>query len=445
MVRDLTSSYGGIKLKNPIFGSSSPATQQPEICKKAYEYGAAALVLKTSFSEVPETLHVIGHPGYRIADWSGRGHWRPIPPKKTDPVIRGKKGVMKPPYSAVLIIGSGATSSFWIGDDYIDYYNACKKVIGDDCLLIPSIYAATEKGWEAQCRRVNKMKAKAVHLNLACPIVAGWEGIILSEKMKVLKPYEPPAANTEVTRYLTQLVVDGVDCPVIVKLPPFAYANVDTALAVQEVGGQGVELADSYTAPILRIDPETATPGWDPSYPSAGGGWGPWIIAHLCGQIVRMKKAGLKIDIAAVGGVETVGDIVRYTMAGASCVGSARTIMVEGWVKAADWLEGLEKWMEEKGYNSLAEIRGMIVDKVITDMSKLERSRPHIIGGPLPIKQIVLDEKKCIGCGWCEACCMHCAITMVNEKPVIAQEMCEACGMCESVCPVDALSLQRRG
>ena len=443
MAVDLTASYGGIKIKNPVFGSSSPVTQQPEICEKASKAGAAALVLKTSFVETPE-LRAVGHPQYRMADLTGLEPWRPIPPKKSDPVKRGKKGVMRPPYSSAFIMLSIPISSFWIGNDYIDHYNAVKKVVSDDCLIIPSIYAATEKGWANQCRRVEKMKAKMVHINLACPIVAGWPGSEFPEVLKALKPYEPPAANTEVARELTKFCVDHLDMPVVVKLHPFSFANVDTALALQEVGAQGIELADSHTGPMIRIDPETATPGWHPDYPGTGGGWGPWIIPHLCGQIFMMRKKGVNIDIAAVGGVMTARDIVRYIMAGASSVGSARTIMVEGWGIATDWLEELEQWMEKNGYSSIEEMKGIIIDKVITDPAKLEKSMPQIISGPRPVKQIVLTEKKCIGCGWCAAACMHCAIEMEDELPVYNQDMCEVCGMCEAVCPVNALAIQPR-
>ena len=444
MTVDLTTSYGSIKLKNPIFGSSSPVTQQPEICEKASKAGAAALVLKTSFMDTPDSLHTVGHPQYGMADVCGLEPWRPMPPKKSDPIKRGRKGVMRPQYSCILIMRSAPTSSFWLGDDYIDYFNEVKKVVSDDCVVIPSIYAATEKEWENQCRRVEKMKAKVVHINLACPIVAGWPGLELPEALKALKPYEPPAANTEVAVKITKFCIDHLDIPVVVKLHPFSFANVTTALALQQIGVQGIELADSNTGPMLHIDPETATPGWHPAYPVSGGGWGSWIIQHLCGQICAMRKAGVEIDIAGVGGVMTAKDILRYIMAGASSVGSARTIMVEGWGMAADWLEDLEQWMEKKGYNSIEEMKGIIVDKVITDPDQLERTRPQIIGGPRPTKEVILTEEKCIGCGWCAAACMHCAIEIQDELPTFDRSMCEVCGMCEAVCPVGALSIQPR-
>lgn len=441
MAVDLTASYGGVKIKNPIFGSSSPVSQQPDICQRASEAGAAALVLKTSFMETPD-LRLVGHPQYAVGDITGLEPWRPVPPKKSDPVIRGKKGKARPGYTMNLIMLSFPVSSFWIGDDYITHFNEVTKAVSEDCLIIPSIYAVTLKEWENQLRRVEKMKAKVVHLNLACPIVAGWEP--LPPELKELKPYEPPAANTEVATRITKFCVDHIDIPVVVKFHPFSFANVDTALALQKVGAQGIELADSHTGPMIRIDPDTATPGWDGDYPGTGGGWGPWIIPSICGQIYRMKKAGVTIDIAATGGIMTAKDIARYIMAGASSVGSARSIMVEGWGLATEWLDDLEQFMKEKGYNSLEEMKGIVIDKVITDPSTVLREMPQIIGGPRPSKEIALNEAKCIGCRWCAAACMHCAIDMVDELPSFNRDKCEVCGMCEAVCPVGALSIERR-
>jgi dihydropyrimidine dehydrogenase (NAD+) subunit PreA len=443
MVVDLSTSYAGLEIKNPIMGGSAPGVQLPEISEKGYRAGAAGLVMKTSFQECPdEFTKEMRYPFYRLADINGLEVWRPIPPKKSDPLIRGKKGVMRPGYTMVMIPHGNPGAAFWLGDDYIRGYNEIKARLGDDCLLVPSIYAATDEEWKEQCRRVREMKAQVVELNLACPIIAGWSGLKLSDAMKVLQPGEPPGANTEISRDITKLCVDNLDIPVVVKFTPFSFSNVATALAVQEVGAQGIMLADSVTAPMLRIDPETASPGWHPGLPTTGGGWGPWIISYLCGQIYRMRKAGVKIDITGCGGIQSSKDILRYIMAGASTVQVARTIMVEGWGVVGVWLEELTQWMERKGYKSITEIKGIAADKVKgpDELPPMELSR---YWGGEPTAEMVIDEKKCIGCGWCFGGCMYCAIELIDEHAVIMRDKCDTCGMCESVCPVGAIIMRR--
>lgn len=443
MAVDLSASYGGIKLKNPIMGGSSPVTQSPEICRKGSDYGAAGLVLKTSFSEIPELRQkTVGHPCYKMADFSGLEPWRPIPPKRSDPARKGKKGTMRPPYSLVIIKDAIPVPAFWQYDDYVRHYKEVEEVVSPDCLVVPSLYAATDEEWDAQCRRTREMGAKAVELNLACPIVAGMPGLMVPGDYADLKPGEPPSARPSIARRITKFCVERLDIPVVVKVHPFSFFNIDTALAVQEVGAQGIMLSDSNTGPMLMIDPETATPGWHPDFPTTSGGWGRWIIQHLCGVIFQMRQAGVRIDITGCGGIADFKDIVRYIMAGASSVQVARTLMAEGWVVASDWLEELPRWMAEKGYKSLMEMKGIAADKVVTDPTKLPLVVPQIMGGPPPREEIALSEEKCIGCGWCAAACTYCAIEMVNEDPVFDRRKCEVCGQCEALCPVGALSIQ---
>jgi dihydropyrimidine dehydrogenase (NAD+) subunit PreA len=443
MAVDLSTRYGGIKIKNPIMGGSGPPSQSLDICKKADKANAAGFVLKTNLEEITERLATtIGHPHYRMADLSGLEPWRPIPPKKSDPVIRGKKGVMQPPYSLIIIpLGIPVPAFGWL-DDYIDHYKEIRKGISEDCLVVPSFYAASKKGWDRHFRRIKEMNPAAVELELSCPIVAGVPGLELGDMLQGLAPGEPPCARPEVLERVVKYVVDHVDVPVIVKLNAMSFRNVEAALRCQEVGAQGIQLADSSTGLMLKIDPETATPGWHPDFPTAGGGWGRWIIQTICGQIYQMRKGGVKIDITACGGVTYAMDVVRYIMSGASSVHVCRVVMAEGWGIVTGWLEELSQWMEKKGYSNIKDMQGIVIDKVETDINKLPFERPQIMGGPRPSQEMLVSEEKCIGCRWCAEACMYCAIEVPNELAVINKDKCEACGMCEALCPVGAIKMQ---
>ena len=133
---------------------------------------------------------------------------------------------------------------------------------------------------------------------------------------------------------------------------------------------------------------------------------------------------------------------MRYVMAGASSVQVARTFMAEGWVLTSEWLEDLPKWMEEKGYKSFMEMKGIAADKVVTDATKLPLVVPQVMGGPPHTEEIALSKEKCIGCCWCANACTYCAIDMVDEHPIIDKKKCEVCGQCEALCPVSALSIE---
>jgi ferredoxin len=98
--------------------------------------------------------------------------------------------------------------------------------------------------------------------------------------------------------------------------------------------------------------------------------------------------------------------------------------------------------MERNGYNSIEDLRGIIVDKVVTDSAKFEQRIPQKVGGPPPPNEVVLDERKCIDCGWCEAGCMFLAIEIGEGLPRVDRKKCETCGMCVELCPVGALAMR---
>ena len=53
--------------------------------------------------------------------------------------------------------------------------------------------------------------------------------------------------------------------------------------------------------------------------------------------------------------------------------------------------------------------------------------------------EIMLDEKKCVGCGQCtKTCTLH---HFVDGQHFIDRERCKHCGLCARICPTNALTL----
>ena len=64
---DLSSKYGGLKVKNPLVCASGPPTHTHEACLRAARAGFAGVVLKTNSREAPDTLlHTMAWPAPAI-------------------------------------------------------------------------------------------------------------------------------------------------------------------------------------------------------------------------------------------------------------------------------------------------------------------------------------------------------------------------------------------
>ena len=109
--------------------------------------------------------------------------------------------------------------------------------------------------------------------------------------------------------------------------------------------------------------------------------------------------------------------------------------MNHGFRIVEDMIEGLNNWMDEKGYKTLDDFRGKSVEK-ITKWESLDLNY-HIVAN--------INQSTCIGCGLCYIACedgAHQAISVsadpANRIPSIIEENCVGCNLCSLVCPVEA-------
>jgi dihydropyrimidine dehydrogenase (NAD+) subunit PreA len=91
------------------------------------------------------------------------------------------------------------------------------------------------------------------------------------------------------------------------------------------------------------------------------------------------------------------------------------------------WLEkqvdGLDKFMDEKGYKTINDMLGIATDACI------EYSE-------MPAEKATVDQEMCINCGMCLKACFSKAMQQGEEKAFVQEENCVGCGGCYSVCPV---------
>ena len=96
-------------------------------------------------------------------------------------------------------------------------------------------------------------------------------------------------------------------------------------------------------------------------------------------------------------------------------------------------IDGLNTWMDSKGYSSIDDFRGAAVKNVVDwkylNMNYVVKAR--------------IDQDKCIQCGRCHIVCedtSHQAISIEKDGIRyfdVKDEECVGCNLCASICPVE--------
>jgi dihydroorotate dehydrogenase (fumarate) len=82
----------------------------------------------------------------------------------------------------------------------------------------------------------------------------------------------------------------------------------------------------------------------------------------------------LNADIAITGGVHTAEDVVKCLLAGGKVAMMATAVLAHGIDYLAEVVAGLDKWLDDRGYESVAEMNGRLSQKNMDDSSALERA-----------------------------------------------------------------------
>jgi dihydropyrimidine dehydrogenase (NAD+) subunit PreA len=153
--------------------------------------------------------------------------------------------------------------------------------------------------------------------------------------------------------------------------------------------------------------------------------------------IIRSAKS-VSTPILACGGIMGWKHIVEAIMCGAAATAICSAFAIRGFGIIRRMREGLIRFMEEEGYDSLEEFRGLFVNKVA------------LTPGEIRVFDVVakVDREKCNGCGLC-AKPAHCglserAIKIISNKAVVDEGECLGCETCASICPETAITMVRK-
>jgi len=205
---------------------------------------------------------------------------------------------------------------------------------------IASIYGANPEEFSQIATRVEGL-ADALELNVSCPHAMGGCGAAIGQ-------------DPNLTEEIVRSVKKSAKIPVFVKLTPNVTDIIEIANHAEDAGADALTMINSL-GPGMRIDIDTGTPILKNRF---GGLSGPAVkpIAIRC---VYDVFDSVDIPIIGVGGIRDYTDVLEFLYAGASCIQIGTSIMYEGMDIFEKILNGLERFMDEKGYGSVDEIVGI--------------------------------------------------------------------------------------
>ncbi len=317
---DLSTTYLGIPLKNPLVVAASSVSNYISSVKMAEESGAGALVIRSLFEEQVQLDR------QRMTDFLSK---------------HGESFAEAVSYFPAVEHGGPKEHLMWV--------EKTRKAV--KMPIFASLNAVSPGTWTQYAKQL---------------AATGVDGLEINYYVVATDPSRP---GTDIERALYEVVESvrsEVSLPIAVKLSPFYTSIVNVIQELEKRGVNGVVLFNRFLQPDIDPDAETTFNEMVYSNPSE---------LKLPLRWVALLYGRTKLDLALNTGVHSGRDMVKALLAGANVVQCASTLLKHGVPYLSTMLIYLQDWMEEKGYSSLADFQGKVSQKNCDDPFAYERSQ----------------------------------------------------------------------
>jgi len=318
---DLTTRYLGLTLKNPLVASASPLSKKVDIVRRLEDAGAAAVVMYSLFEEQ------ITHESHELDHYLERGTHS---------------------YAESLSYFPDLDHYNLGPESYLEHLHRIKAAVSIP--VIGSLNGVSSGGWVEYAHKIEQAGADALELNI------------------YYLPTGIDLSGAELEETYIRLVTDiraRVRLPIAVKLSPFFTSIPNIAKRFVEVGANGLVLFNRFYQPDFDLDELQVVPDLDLSISYELRLPLRWI-AILYGRIAA--------DFALTSGVHTAHDVLKAMMAGASVAMMASELLAHGPGRLGQMLAGIEHWMEEHEYESIAQMQGCMSQRAVAEPAAFERA-----------------------------------------------------------------------
>jgi len=318
---DLSTDYVGLKLKNPLVPSSSPLSKSLDTALRLEDAGAGALVLHSLFEEELRAEEAMSERFLLHADL---GH--------------GEADGFLP-----------APAHFQSGlDKYLEHLRQLKARM--EIPVVASLNGVSLSGWVELGRELQQAGADALELN-AYHVAADAR-------------VDGDAVEAGYLNLLAELR-GAVDLPIIMKLSPFFSSLPHFVGRLEATGARGVALFNRFYQPDFDLDSLDMVDRLYLSHPDEA-------LLRIRWIAILHGRTGL--TLAATGGVYAWSEAAKLLLAGADVVHLASCLLQHGPGRLAEILVDLERWLGEREYASVAQLKGSMSQKNLPDPGAVERA-----------------------------------------------------------------------
>ena len=304
---DLSTTYLGLKLPHPFMPGASPMVDDLDMVKRLEDAGAAAIVMHSLFEEqiTREQMGTFLHTETHGESFAEALCYFPSPDR------------------------------FALGpEEYLEQLTRIKATVRVP--VIASLNGTTPGGWLDYARLMEQAGADALELNVySLPTDFQQSGQSIEDR----------------TVEMLAEVKKALRIPVAVKLSPFYTSLAHFSRRLDEAGADGLVLFNRFYQADIDLDLLEVVNHVELSQPSE-------LRLPLRWIAILRPQLGHAVSIAATTGVHSSDDVVKALMSGADVAMLTSAVLRHGPQHLSTVERDLERWLELREYDSVAQLRG---------------------------------------------------------------------------------------
>jgi dihydroorotate dehydrogenase (fumarate) len=319
---DLSTRYMGLELAHPVMPSASPLTGDMDHIHALVEAGAPALVLPSLFEEQIEHDEMAVHFSIEMgADGFGEapeGFFPQLDDYNTGP------------------------------EDYLDLIRRAKQEV--DVPVIASLNGVSIGGWTLYAQILADQGVDGLELNI----------------YRIAADMRMTSAEVERSYLdLVETVKKSIDIPLAIKIGPYFSSMADMGRRFSDAGVDALVIFNRFYQPDIDLDTLGVSPNLVLSNP---------VELRLVLRWLAILYGRIECDMAATSGIHEAEDALKALLAGATVTMMASALLRHGASRLGEVRDGLLAWLEENGYESVAQARGSLSYGSVPDPEVFERT-----------------------------------------------------------------------